>query len=873
MQEVSKENLQLFKQEMHLQEDEALITLYSTDASVYRCKPLGVMFPKNEQHVVDIVKAAAKYKIPVLARGAGTSLSGQAVSESVILDFCAWDNITVKDDIATVQPGAVIDEISRSQSGYRFGPAPASGNRSTIGGLLANNGTGVHSIVYGMAVDCLLKAKVVLADGSIRTFARNDLDRNDKFTKKVLGIIEPHANSKYWPKTWRNASGLNLRKVMDFKSLLPLFCGSEGQLGIIIEADIQLFPKPQQTQMALFYYESVYEAVKDVPNLLSSKPSAVELMDRTILELARKSSHFQTKALQDSPEAILIVEYCEDKRQQLSEMGAHMIIDDQETQQEIWTTRKEGLGILMSIDQKRKPIPFIEDCAVPVDVLPEYVKRLDKILKKHGTNGAYYAHASAGCLHIRPLLDLSDQQDQKRMDQILDECIDLLTDLGGTLTGEHGDGRSKGPYLERIFGKELVGAFEDVRKAFDPQDIFRLNGRTQFRQDFSIPNKKTFLLGDGFVSAVQKCNGEGACRKKVGVMCPSFQVTGDEALSTRGRANLLSAWLEGKKVDKELESSLRSCLACKGCHRECPSQVDMAILKAEYLFMSGPTWRDRFFARFSTLSVLGSKFGIPFQSIVKKVVGVHSKCTLPTPAKKRFSHNYKCPWTIEECEAFLFVDTHIEFYEPQMGFSAMNVFEKLGHKVFPIYAGCCGRPAFSKGVLDYAKKQVQKLKLPKEKKIIVVEPSCLSMLRDDAIKLDKNFSHEEQLILLEDYLLSIISEQQKQQLTSQHKKPLFYHSHCHQKSMHLAMKSKELLDIVSDVKLIVSGCCGMAGSFGYEKENYDLAMKVSQDSFIPQLKECGNAPIALSGRSCREMAQRHEILGEHPIVWFDKLMS
>ena len=412
MLEVSKENLQLFKQEVNLEDNEALTTLYSTDASVYRCRPLGVMYPKDEQHLVTIVKTAYKYSIPVLARGAGTSLSGQAVSESIILDLCHWNKIVANKDIATVGPGAVVDDISRCQPGYRFGPAPASANRSTIGGLLANNGTGVHSIMYGMAVDCLLKAKVILADGTVRTFARGDLDREDEFTKNILNIIEPHFASAYWPKTWRNASGLNFKKVAEFQSLLPLFCGSEGQLGIIIEADIQLFPKPEHTQMALFYYDSVYEAMKDVPKLLDAKPSAVELMDHTILSLARKSPHFQVEALKDSPGAILIVEHCEDKRELLSQLGAKMIIDDQETQQEIWTTRKEGLGILMSIDQKRKPIPFIEDCAVPVEVLPEYVKRLDEILKKHGTEGAYYAHASAGCLHIRPLLDLNDVQDQ-----------------------------------------------------------------------------------------------------------------------------------------------------------------------------------------------------------------------------------------------------------------------------------------------------------------------------------------------------------------------------------------------------------------------------------------------------------------------------
>ena len=259
------------------------------------------------------------------------------------------------------------------------------------------------------------------------------------------------------------------------------------------------------------------------------------------------------------------------------------------------------------------------------------------------------------------------------------------------------------------------------------------------------------------------------------------------------------------------------------------------------------------------------------QSVVKKMVGIHPKCTLPTPNKKRFSKNYKCPWSLEECDTVLFIDTHIEFYEPQIGFAAMKVFEHLGHKVYPLYPGCCGRPAFSKGVLDHAKKQIQKLQLPQDKKIVVVEPSCLSMLRDDAPKVDKKFPYKE-FVLLEDYLVSVIREEKQQFEAKEERQQVFYHAHCHQKSMHLALKSKELLEMVADVQLIISGCCGMAGSFGYEKENYDLAMKVAQDRFIPELNKCQGKAIALTGRSCREMALRHDIPSEHPIVWFAKFM-
>ncbi len=860
-----------FKSDESLCTDKATRLAYAFDASIFQCEPLGVFFPKEETQLQNFVRLANEFQIPLLPRGAGSSLSGQAVTGGVIVDLSAWQKIELLEGKVRVQPGVIIDEIDKkaAEQKKRFGPAPASSNRATIGGLLANNGTGARSILYGMACDQLEEARVLLPTGEIRTFARGDLDRNDGFTKQILAITGAIKDSPSWPKTWRNASGLNIGKIYSQNSLLPLFCGSEGRLGIILEAKVRLVLKPEKSFLGLFFYSSLREAMEDVPRLLKTQPSAVELMDRHILEMAEKTPLFERSLLGETlPEATLIVEYeNQENYEEVRSWGAQKILATKLAQDQIWKMRKAGLGILMSTRGKRKPIPFIEDCAVPVDQLPEYVEGLEKILKEEDTFGAFYAHASAGCLHIRPLLDLDTALDQNRMANIMKKCIPLLKELGGTLSGEHGDGRTKGPYLEELLGKDLIIAFDKIQKIFDPEGIFRPYGQAQLRKRPPKNHWKRLSWPQGFSAEIAQCNGEGACRKKTGMMCPSFQATGNELLSTRGRANLLRAFLAGENVTTALKTSLSQCLACKACSQECSSQVDMALLKAEYTYQQGCTWQDHFFARFSQLSRLGNLFPsqkIPFPQIIKKTVGIDSRCDLPQLSKKSFSQQYQAHKKYHSNpDAFLFIDTHTEFYEPEIAWAALKICHHLKLSLQPLFLGCCARPAFSRGVLDLAQKQINKLSFPKTNQpILVIEPSCLSMLKEDALRLDpspQNWTPRIQSI--ESYLLPKLQSSPPKNTSLQ---TILYHCHCHAKTAGLANTGKDLLACIAPVQETDAGCCGMAGSFGYEKKNYDLAMKIAQDRFFPALTQ-HKGEIALNGRSCREMAMRIGEKGRHPL--------
>ncbi len=847
--------------------DRATRLLYATDASIYHCEPAGVVFPRNEDDVATAVAFCAERGISLLPRGAGTSLSGQAITSGLVMDLSRFRSIRVEGKTARVECGAVIDAIDRAAAphGLCWGPAPASSNRATIGGLLVNNGTGARSVVHGMASDHLLSARVMLSDGTVRTFRSGDLDERDPLTVSVLRAADPVLDSPRWPRTWRNASGLDLRGVRKHNSLLPLFCGSEGSLGILLDAEISLVPKPRATRIALFEYDDLVEAMKAVPALLEPGPLAVELMDRRLIELARKT-HFAPRFLASTPEALLVVEYDGDERTaDYRALGARAILVDPVAQAEVWRTRKEGLGILMSARTRRRPLPFIEDGAVPVERLSEYVTGMKRILARHDLDGAFYAHASAGCLHTRPMLDLADEADRRRMDAIMEEVVDLVASLHGTLTGEHGDGRSKSPYLERIFGPEIVAAFRQVRDSFDPAGIFRPSGDATLR---AVRPARAFspLLEwpQGFADEVDRCNGEAACRKADGVMCPSFQSTGDEALSTRGRANLLRAWLAGEPVEKELDATLAQCLACRACASECPSQVDMARFKAEYKHARGSSPRDVFFANYDALSRIGRVAGVPFPGLVKNIFGLHPAAAITPPARSGFLAEAKTECGPGDCDVILFVDTHIEYYEPSIGFALLALGRALGLRILPWRTGCCGRPAFSRGRLAQARREVERLSFPGSAPVVVVEPSCLSMIRDDApLLVPSARAIADRVVSVEAFLLERAESIRAKAPAARVR--VLYHSHCHQKASGTADEGRRLLELAAEVDVIDCGCCGMAGSFGYERENHQLALAIAERDFLPALRRAAGRPIAVAGRSCREMAARAGVAARHPV--------
>lgn len=890
--------------ELRIHTDLPTRSLYATDASIYALLPSAVFYPRGEADLARAVLACGEHGVPIRARGAGTSLSGQALTPGIIVDMTAFRTLRIEGERATVGPGVVIDDLDRAAAsrGLRWGPAPASANRATLGGLLANNGTGARSVVFGMASDHLHAARLLLADGSIRTLARGDLDPADPLTRDVLAAVDPVLDSPRWPRTWRNASGLDLRGIRARNSLLPLFCGSEGRLGILLEAEVGLVPRPVRSLLCLFYYDDLVAAMRQVPALLELGPSAIELMDRNILELARRSPHFRPRVITGNPAGIFMVEFETREEGEVGAarlrrsadaaraLGARLILEEPREQAEVWNTRKEGLGLLMSSRGRRRPLAFIEDGAVPVPALPEYVARLAEIIRRHGTEGAWYAHASAGCLHVRPLIDLHDPADRGRMDAILGETAALLAELGGTLSGEHGDGFSKTPHLETIYGPEIVAAFDAVRHAFDPRGLFRVPAKAPLRADRS-PRGFTGDLRreEGFAGAVERCNGEGACRKRDGVMCPSYQATGDEAFSTRGRANLLSAWLEASSrpdLDRgdgvsalaaALDETLASCFACKACSFECPSSVDMAGLKAEWFSARGPRWKDRFFGSYATLAHVGRMMGgVPFAPLVKRLFGIDPRAEIAAPVAEGFLARWRrdaASWGQDpaldprDADALLFVDTHIEFFEPGVGEAAARLAAAAGMRIVPVRPGCCQRPAFSRGLLDAARSGIEGWMAPHpewlagDAPLLVVEPSCLSMLRDDAPRLVPSFASVAGRVRgIEEWLADRLEPGRFERGAE-----FLLHAHCHQKALHEDGAARRLLERAAPVRVLDSGCCGMAGSFGYDAATYNLALAVAEDRFLPGLRRAGPAVPALTGRSCREMAARHGIPGRHPL--------
>jgi FAD/FMN-containing dehydrogenase/Fe-S oxidoreductase len=950
-----------------LQLDAITRNLYSTDASIYQIEPLGVAMPRHEDELVGFVELAVKRGIPLLPRGSGTSLAGQTIGPAVIIDFSRHLNQVLDLDAeartAWVQPGLVLNAFNASvlRVGLMYGPDPASSDRATFGGMVGNNSTGAHSISYGMTSDNVLAIDALLANGSPARFEsiamQEALSRAEGDTleaqiyRETLQIRESKAEAirQAWPRTWRRASGYGLNYLLPWSAsqppmwsragageqyppvatgtlnLAPLLVGSEGTLAIFKRIQVRLVPKPKFTVLGVVSYPSIAEACDAAPGLLKLEPSAIELIPQAMIRLARSVPAYARRLgfVKGDPDAILIIEFSGDTLAEAEAKLDRLVPDavralTQDEQDQVWAVRKVGLGLLMSRPGDAKPLPFIEDVAVPVEHLGEFVREFQAILEASGTGGDFYAHASAGCLHVRPLINLKTIRGAEQMRAITQAVMAAAKRFGGAMSGEHGDGLSHGEWLEDTFGSELNNTFESLKlaadpglllnpgKILDPQPMqVNLRFGSEYKSDPWLPVLDFGVQGD-LGGAIEMCNGAGVCRKDGGVMCPSFQATRDEMHSTRGRANLLRAMISTgapakKSAEKAAHAALDLCLECKGCKAECPSGVDMAKIKYDFLHNYYRTHRrpvrDYLFGYITTLG----RLALPIAPLVnlalqskagkwlgEKLTGLSAQRGLPA---FRWSSRHTSV-DAREADVLFLRDPFAALFYPELEAAALKVLRVAGFKpyVLPIVGG--GRTLISKGFLPQARTHARRVlaavtkidpavRLP----VVGVEPSEIYSLRDeyrDLLPADSGVGDlARSAFMLDEFLLRgpDYGETPLAKLRAAAKvdgESVLLHGHCYQKTQppgddglpvgHHATAAL-LRALGYEVELVNSGCCGMAGSFGYEAEHFDLSMQIGELALFPAVRGASvTQHIVAAGVSCRsQIATGTEREAKHPI--------
>lgn len=965
--------------------DKATRVLYSTDASIYQIEPLAVVFPKTLDDINTCVSLAAEYRVPVLARGAGSSLAGQAVGQAVIIDCSRYLyrglSIDPESHRAIVDAGVVLASLNRKalQFDLEFGPDPASAERATLGGSIANNATGAHSILYGMAADHVCAVEVVLSDGSLARFETisiaeavrrsqgNSLESS--IYRSALRIRNDFASAimSHWPKTWRRAGGYNLNYLIPwspsrppmwkgsncspqydgdppdggvyppvaegFINLAPLIAGSEGTLAIIRRCELNLVTKPRYSALAVLGFKDVRQACEQVEALLEFKPSAIELIPSSLIRLAgqipayaQQLSWIEPLKEKEQIPTLLAVEFSGDDPKMILNQAERLIaafhfpgliINSKELQKQVWGVRKVGLGILMSIPGDEKPVPFIEDISVPIESLSTFVDEMNRLLEAYNSQGDFYAHASAGCLHLRPLLNLKTSEGIWKMREIARQAVDLVVRLGGSVSGEHGAGLSRSEWLPLIYGPEVMTAFQLLKSSADPDNILnpgKIIGAPPMQvnlrhigmtPEISWKTVFDFSYHHGILGAIEMCNGAGVCRKEDGVMCPSYQITRDEMHSPRGRANLLRSWMNGDLTTEEDEVSqilfeaLDLCLACKGCKAECPSAVDIAKLKYEFLeyyYSTGKRrlLRDLLFANIDRLGLVGialQPFGNLIMKIfdinlVKGILGLAEKRKFPaldniqlTKKMERYIRNSRGLPKIEE--VLLFIDPYNEYFHTEVGMDALKLLDALGieTRLIPIIGS--GRPRISKGLLKSAWRHAEAVLSAIDRvdpegniPIIGLEPSEIYTLADEYLdffpeKRDLVRSIADRTYLIDEFLIRPGDDGKARLLRIGIHYPryvnpsqnVYLHGHCYQKArpphrdgMPIGVDAtRMMLEMMGyQVEVIEAGCCGMAGAFGYEREHYDLSQQIGELSLFPTVRNAEQgALIAAAGFSCQ----------------------
>ena len=909
---------------------------YSTDASVYQIKPIGVVLPKDTNDVLKIMEYSQQNSIPLLARGGGSSQCGQTVGESIVLDYSKHQNkileLNVEEKYVWVEPGVVLDHLNAYLKPYGlwFPVDVSTSSRATIGGMSANNSCGSRSLYYGNMVHNVLAIETILDDGSISTFdqiqknylvKKNNQDRFYNIIDKFINIRQSVVNEidENWPTTQRRVGGYNIDLIdpNGFNSS-NLLVGSEGTLSLFNKIKLKLSEIPKNKILGVCYFDNFHQAMELTKEIVKLKPTCVELMDQNLLNLAKEIPIYADgikKYIKGNPKAVLMVEFIdteksvyEKKIKDLEYLVLNQNKNNQfsyysnlDEQKEVFEIRKAGLNILMSMKGDKKPVAFIEDCAVSLDHLAEYTAQLKEIFKKYNTSGMFYAHASVGTLHIRPVLNMKSDEDIKNMRSISEEAFQIVKDYKGSHSGEHGDGIVRSEFHEMMFGKKITNAFEEIKDTFDSKNLlnpgkivrpYKSNDRSlmRYKSDYKAQNINTHYDWSNwgqFTDAVEMCNNNGACRKlDSGVMCPSYRVTKEEKDLVRGRANTLRLALsnqlpEGSFASKEMYETMELCVSCKACQRECPMSVDMAKMKSEFLSHYYQKFsmriKDKITAEMPRLiwllKIIAPIFNkiknFPLISGIVRKFGFAPERNMPEVQNQNTLREIYGAQNISDKKVILFADTFNVNFENQNLIYSIKVLNKFGYQaIIPSFDKdkldrplCCGRTYISYGQLDKASYELNRfnnyiidnnyINLP----VVGIEPSCLLTFSDEYQKL-KNVKNRAKIknkfYLLEEFILEQMKNDNSVKM-NRFEQNVLIHGHCHQKSQD---RMKGLKNLLSELKIknemIDSSCCGMAGSFGYDSKYYEVSKKMANLSLIPAINNSDEENfIVANGTSCR----------------------